>query len=195
IAFGGRVLGDALPKYLNSPETDIFHKGRQLFGLYEATQHSNELNKLLVVEGYMDVVALAQYGIRYAVASLGTSTTSEHIQLLYRSTDTVICCYDGDRAGREAAWRALETALPYLTDGRQLRFMFLPDGEDPDSLVRKEGKEAFELRMNDAQTLSSFLFDSLVPQVDLKTQEGRAKFSKLAIPLIKQIPGETLRLY
>ncbi|EMT5586588.1 TPA: DNA primase [Providencia stuartii] len=195
IAFGGRVLGDALPKYLNSPETDIFHKGRQLFGLYEATQHNSELDKLLVVEGYMDVVALAQYGIRYAVASLGTSTTSEHIQLLYRSTDTVICCYDGDRAGREAAWRALENALPYLTDGRQLRFMFLPDGEDPDSLVRKEGKEAFELRMNDAQTLSSFLFDSLVPQVDLKTQEGRAKFSKLAIPLIKQIPGETLRLY
>lgn len=195
IAFGGRVLGDALPKYLNSPETDIFHKGRQLFGLYEATQNSSEIAKLLVVEGYMDVVALAQYGIRYAVASLGTSTTSEHIQLLYRSTDTVICCYDGDRAGREAAWRALEHALPYLTDGRQLRFMFLPDGEDPDSLVRKEGKEAFELRMNDAQTLSSFLFDSLVPQVDLKTQEGRAKFSKLAIPLIKQIPGETLRLY
>ncbi|WP_272669082.1 DNA primase [Providencia sp. PROV066] len=195
IAFGGRVLGDALPKYLNSPETDIFHKGRQLFGLYEATQNSNELSKLLVVEGYMDVVALAQYDIRYAVASLGTSTTSEHIQLLYRSTDTVICCYDGDRAGREAAWRALETALPYLTDGRQLRFMFLPDGEDPDSLVRKEGKDAFEQRMKDAQTLSAFLFDSLVPQVDLKTQEGKAKFSKLAIPLIKQIPGETLRLY
>ncbi|MBV2189643.1 MULTISPECIES: DNA primase [Providencia] len=195
IAFGGRVLGDALPKYLNSPETDIFHKGRQLFGLYEATQNSSELAKLLVVEGYMDVVALAQYDIRYAVASLGTSTTSEHIQLLYRSTDTVICCYDGDRAGREAAWRALETALPYLTDGRQLRFMFLPDGEDPDSLVRKEGKETFEQRMKDAQTLSAFLFDSLVPQVDLKTQEGKAKFSKLAIPLIKQIPGETLRLY
>ncbi|EKT58160.1 DNA primase [Providencia burhodogranariea] len=195
IAFGGRVLGDAIPKYLNSPETDIFHKGRQLFGLYEATQNSSELAKLLVVEGYMDVVALAQYGIRYAVASLGTSTTAEHIQLLYRSTDTVVCCYDGDRAGREAAWRALENALPYLTDGRQLRFMFLPDGEDPDSLVRKEGKEVFEERMNDAKTLSSFLFDSLVPQVDLKTQEGRAKFSKLAIPLIKQIPGETLRLY
>ncbi|MCW2257912.1 DNA primase [Providencia alcalifaciens] len=195
IAFGGRVLGDAIPKYLNSPETDIFHKGRQLFGLYEATQNSSELSKLLVVEGYMDVVALAQYGIRYAVASLGTSTTAEHIQLLYRSTDTVVCCYDGDRAGREAAWRALENALPYLTDGRQLRFMFLPDGEDPDSLVRKEGKEVFEERMNDAKTLSSFLFDSLVPQVDLKTQEGRAKFSKLAIPLIKQIPGETLRLY
>ncbi len=105
----------------------------------------------------MDVVALAQYDIRYAVASLGTSTTSEHIQLLYRSTDTVICCYDGDRAGREAAWRALETALPYLTDGRQLRFMFLPDGEDPDSLVRKEGKDAFEQRMKDAQTLSAFI--------------------------------------
>ncbi|SUC28380.1 DNA primase [Providencia rustigianii] len=143
----------------------------------------------------MDVVALAQYDIRYAVASLGTSTTAEHIQLLYRSTDTVICCYDGDRAGREAAWRALENALPYLTDGRQIRFMFLPDGEDPDSLVRKEGKDAFEQRMENALSLSTFLFDSLVPQVDLKTQEGRAKISKLAIPLIKQIPGETLRLY
>ncbi|WP_265693688.1 DNA primase [Providencia rustigianii] len=195
IAFGGRVLGDGVPKYLNSPETDIFHKGRQLFGLYEATQNSSELAKLLVVEGYMDVVALAQYDIRYAVASLGTSTTAEHIQLLYRSTDTVICCYDGDRAGREAAWRALENALPYLTDGRQIRFMFLPDGEDPDSLVRKEGKDAFEQRMENALSLSTFLFDSLVPQVDLKTQEGRAKISKLAIPLIKQIPGETLRLY
>ncbi|MFB9997422.1 DNA primase [Providencia rustigianii] len=195
IAFGGRVLGDGVPKYLNSPETDIFHKGRQLFGLYEATQNSSELAKLLVVEGYMDVVALAQYDIRYAVASLGTSTTAEHIQLLYRSTDTVICCYDGDRAGREAAWRALENALPYLTDDRQIRFMFLPDGEDPDSLVRKEGKDAFEQRMENALSLSTFLFDSLVPQVDLKTQEGRAKISKLAIPLIKQIPGETLRLY
>lgn len=142
IGFGGRVLGNDTPKYLNSPETPIFHKGRQLYGLYEAVKNHPEPARLLVVEGYMDVVALAQYGIDYAVASLGTSTTAEHIQLLFRSTDTVICCYDGDRAGREAAWRALETALPYMNDGRQLRFMFLPDGEDPDTLVRKEGKEA-----------------------------------------------------
>ncbi|MCP9269090.1 DNA primase [Xenorhabdus sp. XENO-1] len=195
IAFGGRVLGDALPKYLNSPETEIFHKGRQLYGLYEAQQNHNSLSRLLVVEGYMDVVALAQFGIDYAVASLGTSTTAEHIQLLFRTTDNVVCCYDGDRAGREAAWRALETALPYLNDGRQLRFMFLPDGEDPDSLIRKEGREVFEQRMEKALTLSVFLFESLLPQVDLSTPEGTTKISSLAMPLISQVPGETLRLY
>ncbi|MDC9580102.1 DNA primase [Xenorhabdus sp. PR6a] len=195
IAFGGRVLGDALPKYLNSPETDIFHKGRQLYGLYEAQQNHKSLTRLLVVEGYMDVVALAQFGIDYAVASLGTSTTAEHVQLLFRTTDNVICCYDGDRAGRDAAWRTLETALPYLNDGRQLRFMFLPDGEDPDSLVRKEGREAFEQRMEKALTLSAFLFESLLPQVDLSNPEGTTKLSSLAMPLISKIPGETLRLY
>ncbi|WP_312053138.1 DNA primase [Pantoea brenneri] len=195
IGFGGRVLGNDTPKYLNSPETPIFHKGRQLYGLYEALKNHPEPARLLVVEGYMDVVALAQYGIDYAVASLGTSTTAEHIQLLFRSTDNVICCYDGDRAGREAAWRALETALPYMNDGRQLRFMFLPDGEDPDTLVRKEGKAAFEARMEQAMPLSSFLFDSLLPQVDLSSRDGKARLSTLALPLISQIPGETLRIY
>lgn len=195
IAFGGRVLGDDLPKYLNSPETEIFHKGRQLYGLYEAQQSNNNVTKLLVVEGYMDVVALAQFGIDYAVASLGTSTTAEHIQLLFRTTDNIICCYDGDRAGRDAAWRALETALPFLNDGRSLRFMFLPEGDDPDSLVRREGKEAFEKRMEKAHSLSEFLFDSLVPQVDLSTQEGNGKLYSLARPLIDKIPSETLRLY
>jgi DNA primase len=195
IAFGGRVLGDGVPKYLNSPETEIFHKGRQLYGLYEAQQSHPELARLLVVEGYMDVVALAQFGIDYAVASLGTSTTADHIQLMFRATDNVVCCYDGDRAGREAAWRALETALPYLTDGRQLRFMFLPDGEDPDTLIRKEGKAAFEQRMEQAQPLSTFLFETLLPQVDLSSPDGRAKLSTLALPLIGQVPGETLRLY
>ncbi|MGC0809245.1 DNA primase [Pantoea agglomerans] len=195
IGFGGRVLGNDTPKYLNSPETPIFHKGRQLYGLYEAVKNHPEPARLLVVEGYMDVVALAQYGIDYAVASLGTSTTAEHIQLLFRSTDTVICCYDGDRAGREAAWRALETALPYMNDGRQLRFMFLPDGEDPDTLVRKEGKDAFEARMEQAMPLSSFLFDSLLPLVDLSSRDGKARLSTLALPLITQIPGETLRIY
>ncbi|EOS95727.1 DNA primase [Erwinia tracheiphila] len=195
IGFGGRVLGDALPKYLNSPETEIFHKGRQLYGLYEAQKKNPELAKLLVVEGYMDVVALAQFGIDYAVASLGTSTTPEHIQLLFRSTNNVICCYDGDRAGREAAWRALETALPYMNDGRQLRFMFLPDGEDPDTLVRKEGKVAFEARMEQAMPLSSFLYDTLLPQVDLSTPDGRAQLTTLALPLISKVPGETLRIY
>ncbi|MDN4625588.1 DNA primase [Erwinia sp. PsM31] len=195
IGFGGRVVGDALPKYLNSPETEIFHKGRQLYGLYEAQKKHPEPAKLLVVEGYMDVVALAQFGIDYAVASLGTSTTPDHIQLLFRTTDTVICCYDGDRAGREAAWRALETALPYMNDGRQLRFMFLPDGEDPDTLVRKEGKDAFEARMEQAMPLSAFLFDTLMPQVDLRSPDGRAQLSTLALPLISQVPGETLRIY
>ncbi|QDY43072.1 DNA primase [Candidatus Pantoea soli] len=195
IGFGGRVLGNDTPKYLNSPETPIFHKGRQLYGLYEAQKNHPQPARLLVVEGYMDVVALAQFGIDYAVASLGTSTTAEHIQLLFRSTDTVICCYDGDRAGREAAWRALETALPYMNDGRQLRFMFLPDGEDPDTLVRKEGKTAFEARMEQAMPLSTFLFDSLMPQVDLSTRDGRTKLATLALPLISQIPGETLRIY
>ncbi len=195
IGFGGRVLGDGMPKYLNSPETDIFHKGRQLYGLYEAQKNHPEPAKLLVVEGYMDVVALAQFGVDYAVASLGTSTTAEHIQLLFRATNTVICCYDGDRAGREAAWRALETALPYMNDGRQLRFMFLPDGEDPDTLVRKEGKAAFEARMEQAMPLSAFLFDTLMPQVDLRSPDGRAQLSTLALPLISQVPGETLRIY
>ncbi|MCA7014752.1 DNA primase [Dickeya dadantii] len=195
IAFGGRVMGDGMPKYLNSPETEIFHKGRQLYGLYEAQQKNPELKRLLVVEGYMDVVALAQFGIDYAVASLGTSTTADHIQLLFRATDQVVCCYDGDRAGRDAAWRALETALPYLDDGRQLRFMFLPDGEDPDTLVRQEGKAAFEQRIEQAMPLSAFLFDSLLHQVDMSTPDGRAKLSTLALPLIGQVPGETLRLY
>ncbi len=195
IAFGGRVLGDGQPKYLNSPETEIFHKGRQLYGLYEAQQNHTELKRLLVVEGYMDVVALAQFGIDYAVASLGTATTADHIQMMFRVTDQVICCYDGDRAGRDAAWRALETALPYLNDGRQLRFMFLPDGEDPDTLVRKEGKQAFEQRMEQALPLSTFLFDTLQQQVDMSSPEGRTKLGRDALPLIGQVPGETLRLY
>lgn len=195
VAFGGRILGEGQPKYLNSPETDIFHKNRQLYGLYEAQHQHPELSRLLVVEGYMDVVALAQLGVDYAVASLGTSTTADHIQLLYRATDQVICCYDGDRAGRDAAWRALKNALPYLTDGRQLRFIFLPEGEDPDTLVRKIGKEAFEQLIDQAQPLSTFLFETLLPQVDLSSPDGRAKLSTLALPLIGQVPGETLRLY
>lgn len=193
--FGGRVLGNSVPKYLNSPETGIFHKGRQLYGLYEAQQSHPQPARLLIVEGYMDVVALAQFGIDYAVASLGTSTSAEHIQLLFRITSNVICCYDGDRAGKDAAWRALETALPYINDGYQLRFMFLPDGEDPDTLVRKEGKAAFEARMDHALPLSTFLFDALLSQVDLSSHDGRTKLGSLALPLINQIPGETLRIY
>lgn len=195
IGFGGRVLANETPKYLNSPETEIFHKGRQLYGLYEVLKNHAEPTRLLIVEGYMDVIALAQFGVNYAVASLGTATTADHIQLLFRSTNQVICCYDGDKAGRQAAWRTLETALPYISDGHQLRFMFLPNGEDPDTLVRQEGKIAFEARIEQAFPLSTFLFDSLMPQVDLSSQDGRARLSTLALPLINQIPGETLRIY
>ncbi|MCR3755628.1 MAG: DNA primase [Sodalis sp. Psp] len=195
IAFGGRILGEGQPKYLNSPETEIFHKHRQLYGLYEAQRQHSELSRLLVVEGYMDVVALTQFGIDYAVASLGTSTSVDHIQLLYRATDQVICCYDGDLSGRDAAWRTLESAMPYLTDGRQLRFMCLPEGEDPDTLVRKIGKEAFEQLIDQARPLSTFLFETLLSQVDLSSPDSRAKLSTLALPLISQVPGETLCLY
>ncbi|BGI51033.1 MAG: DNA primase [Arsenophonus endosymbiont of Ceratovacuna japonica] len=195
LAFGGRVLDNTLPKYINSPETDIFNKSRQLYGLYEATKNNISLSKLLIVEGYMDVIALAQFDINYAVASLGTSITSEHIQLLFRTTDTVIYCYDGDKAGREAAWRTLEISLPYLNDGRLLQFMFLPNGEDPDSLIRKEGKINFEKRIDKSHSLSTFLFNTLISQVNLSNNEGKAKFIKLAISLIKKIPGDILQLY
>lgn len=194
VAFGGRVLTDEKPKYLNSPETITYHKGSELYGLFEALQAEDSPQKLLVVEGYMDVVALAQFGVNYAVASLGTSTTSEQIQLLFRSTEQVICCYDGDRAGRDAAWRALENALPYLEDGRQLKFIFLPDDEDPDSFIRQFGKQGFEEYIEKAQSLSEFLFAHLTPQVDFSSKEGKAKLAALAIPLIKQIPGDVLRL-
>ncbi len=194
IAFGGRVLNDDKPKYLNSPESATYHKGNELYGLFEALQCNESPEMLLVVEGYMDVVALAQFGIDYAVASLGTATTAEQIQLLFRSTEQAICCYDGDRAGREAAWRAFENALPYLEDGRQLKFIFLPDGEDPDSFIRQYGKTGFEDYIKKAQSLSEFLFSSLTPQVDFSTKEGKAKLAALAIPLIKKIPGEMLRL-
>ncbi|WP_182038522.1 DNA primase [Vibrio alginolyticus] len=195
IGFGGRVLGDGTPKYLNSPETPIFHKGKELYGLYEVLQAYREPPQILVVEGYMDVVALAQYGVDYSVASLGTSTTGNHLQVLFRQTSTVVCCYDGDRAGREAAWRAMENALPYLTDGRQLKFMFLPDGEDPDSYIRQNGKQAFEQQVSNAMPLSEFMFSSLTQQVDMSTKEGMAKLSTLAVPLIDKVPGGTLRLY
>ncbi|MDG6247675.1 DNA primase [Glaesserella parasuis] len=195
IAFGGRVLGDEKPKYLNSPESATYHKGNELYGLYQALQHNENPDFLFVVEGYMDVVALAQFGVNNAVASLGTATTGEQIQLMFRSTEQVICCYDGDRAGRDAAWRALENALPYLHDGRQLKFIFLPDGEDPDTFIRSQGKEGFERYLEQALTLSEFLFDSLLTQVDLSTKEGKSKLASLALPLIKRIPGEMLRLY
>ncbi|WP_413111187.1 DNA primase [Thaumasiovibrio sp. DFM-14] len=195
IAFGGRVISDGTPKYLNSPETPLFHKGRELYGLYEVMQTHREPSQILVVEGYMDVVALAQFGVDYAVAALGTATTGDHMQTLFRQTGTVVCCYDGDRAGREAAWRALEQALPYLNDGRQLKFMFLPDGEDPDTYIRNQGKAAFEAQIAQAMPLSDFLFSTLMLQVDTSSREGQAKLSTLAVPLIDKVPGGTLRLY
>ncbi|CUX95818.1 DNA primase [Candidatus Mikella endobia] len=195
IGFGGRLLDDSHPKYINSPETEIFHKGRHLYGIYEAKQQHLELSQLLVVEGYMDVITLAQFNIDYAVALLGTSITTEHIQLLYRTTDLVICCYDGDLAGRKAAWRTLEKTIPYLNDGRQLRFMFLKEGEDPDQLIRKIGKEAFEQQIKQAYPMSTFLFETLMQKVDLSSPDGKAKLSQLALPLIEKIPGFTLRIY
>ncbi|HKJ77760.1 MAG TPA: DNA primase, partial [Gammaproteobacteria bacterium] len=143
VGFGGRVLGDDKPKYLNSPESEVFHKGRELYGLYEAQQAVRRPERLLVVEGYMDVVALAQHGIANAVATLGTAATADHLQRLFRVTGEVVFCFDGDEAGGKAAWRALENAMPQMRDGRQVRFMFLPQGEDPDSLVRAIGGEAF----------------------------------------------------
>ncbi|MHA2938439.1 DNA primase [Vibrio sp. RC27] len=193
IGFGGRVLGDGTPKYLNSPETPIFHKGKELYGLYEVLQTYREPKQILVVEGYMDVVALAQFDVDYAVASLGTSTTGDHLQLLFRQTNTVVCCYDGDRAGREAAWRALENALSYLKSGNILKFLFLPDGEDPDSYIRQYGQEAFEQQVQEAQPLSVYLFNHLLQQVDVGNNEGKAALEALALPLIFKIPDEYLQ--
>ncbi len=190
IGFGGRVLGDGTPKYLNSPETPIFHKGKELYGLYEVLQAYREPPRILVVEGYMDVVALAQYGVDYSVASLGTSTTGDHIQMLFRQTNTVVCCYDGDRAGKEAAWRALENALQFLKTGNTLKFLFLPDGEDPDSYVRKYGKAAFEQQIEQATPLSSYLFDNLIElhQINLGNNEGKSALRAYASALIDKIP-------
>lgn len=196
IAFGGRVMGDERPKYLNSPESSTYHKGNELYGLFQALQANENPDYLFVVEGYMDVVALAQFGVLNAVASLGTATTGEQIQQMFRVTEQIICCYDGDRAGRDAAWRAFENALPYLYDGRQLKFIFLPDGEDPDTFVRSQGKEGFEQYLAEhAKSLSDFLFDSLLMQVDLSSPEGKSKLASLAVPLINRIPGEMLRVY
>lgn len=187
IGFGGRVLGDGTPKYLNSPETPVFHKGRELYGLYEVRQAHRNPERILVVEGYMDVVALAQFGIDYAVASLGTSTTPDQLQLLYRTTREVICCYDGDRAGREAAWRALENALPLMQDGRSLRFVFLPDGEDPDSLVRTQGQQAFEHLLDNAQDFGDFLFERLA-QDSMGGDAGQHELAHKAAEAIMRVP-------
>lgn len=189
IAFGGRVLGDAKPKYLNSPESPIFHKGRELYGLYEAKKHNRSLERLLVVEGYMDVVALAQLGISNAVATLGTATTMDHMQRLFKIVPEVVFCFDGDDAGRRAAWRALESTLPHMQDGKQARFLFLPQGEDPDSMVRQEGSEQFLDRIkSQALSLDTFLFRELEDGLDLHTMDGRARLTKLAQPYLGKLP-------
>jgi DNA primase len=193
VGFGGRVLGDQKPKYLNSPETPLFHKGRELYGLYEAQKANRKIERLLVVEGYMDVVALAQFGISYAVATLGTATTAEHLQLLLRSAPELLFCFDGDRAGRAAAWKALQTVLPLATGRQEVRFLFLPEGEDPDTLIRKEGRGGFEQRMVMATPLSEFLIDRLADQVDLSSLDGRARLATLAEPLLDKIPAGLFR--
>jgi len=193
IGFGGRVLGDDKPKYLNSPETPVFHKGSELYGLYEAHTQLREIPNLVVVEGYMDVVALAQHGIHNAVATLGTAATDEHLAKLFRYTSEVIFCFDGDNAGRKAARRALETCLPAMTDGRSARFLFLPEGEDPDTLVRKLGSEGFSKLLTSAQPLSEFLFTALQEGLNLDSVDGKARLSKLCAPLINRIPDGVYR--
>ena len=193
IGFGGRVLGDGEPKYLNSPETALFHKGRELYGLFEARKKLRDIPRLVVVEGYMDVVGLARHGVHFAVATLGTATTADHIDRLFRLTDQVVFSFDGDRAGRKAAWRAMENALPRLSDGRELRFAFMPDGHDPDSLVAEHGVAAFEQALDGALPLSDFLLHELSSQVDAKSAEGRAKMVEAAKPLIGKMQAGVYR--
>jgi DNA primase len=188
IGFGGRALGDGEPKYLNSPETVLFHKGRELYGLYEARQALRQIDQLVVVEGYMDAVALARHGIDFAVATLGTATTPEHLNRLFRLTENVCFAFDGDRAGRKAAWRALENALPQIREGRQIRFMFLPEGHDPDSYVNEFGTDAFLEALDAGVALSEFLIEELSSQVDMTTVDGRARLAELARPLVNRIP-------
>ena len=190
VGFGGRVLDDGGPKYLNSPETRIFHKGSELFGFYHARQQNRQLDTVVIVEGYMDVVALSQFDINIATAALGTATTPEHIQMLVRATSHIVCCYDGDRAGREAAWRALENALPALKDGVRLSFLFLPDGEDPDTMVRQVGKEAFMTKLDSAMPLSRFFFENLLKTHNVGTPEGKRALKNAALPLIEGVLGD-----
>jgi DNA primase len=191
IAFGGRVLGDDQPKYLNSPETPIFHKSYTLYGLYEMRQSRQKYDNILVVEGYMDVVALAQFGIRNAVATLGTATTVEHLELLFRQVNEVVFCFDGDNAGLKAAWKALDLALPMMEKERSVKFLFLPEGEDPDSMVRKDGMNGFNQRARSALSLSEFLMQGLQGRLafPLNSIEGRQQFVSLAEPYVQSAHG------
>lgn len=193
IGFGGRVLGKGEPKYLNSPETPLFEKGRELYGLYEARQAIRNAGAVLVVEGYMDVVALAQYEVGYAVATLGTATTGEHVRKLLRHADQVYFCFDGDKAGQKAAWRALENSLPQLVDGKALHFLFLPQEHDPDSYIREFGREAFEQALKEQSVpLSAYFIRQLCSNIDLAAPEGRAELIKQAKPLLEQIAAPML---
>lgn len=187
IAFGGRALGDQGPKYMNSPETPVFHKGRELYRLYQVRQKGLP-DRILVVEGYMDAAALHQFGFTETVATLGTAVTPDHLDLLFRATPVVVFCFDGDRAGRQAAWRGLETALSVLKDNREVRFLFLPEGEDPDTVIRAQGSEAFQALLDQAKPLSSFFFEHLATQVDMQSLEGRARLVALAEPYLKKLP-------
>jgi DNA primase len=190
LAFGGRIIDQGEPKYLNSPETLLFHKGRELYGMYEVRQARTTLKRLMVVEGYMDVARLHQAGVNYAVATLGTATTPEHLRRIFKLVNEVVFCFDGDKAGRTAAWRALGNALPEARDGRQIRFLFLPEGHDPDSLVGEEGREKFEKRLDGALPLSEYLATALAEQADLSHADGRAQFAELARPLVTKVaPG------
>jgi DNA primase len=193
IAFGGRALTDDGPKYLNSPETALYHKSRELYGLYLARQRSGRLDNIIVVEGYMDVVALAQFGFKNVVATSGTATTASQVEILYRAADTVVFCFDGDKAGRKAAWRALEATLPKLREGLQAKFLFLPDGEDPDSMVRKHGKEVFAQQIENASPLSEFFFDHFSSEINLGSLDGRARLVEQTQPFIESIPEGVFR--
>ncbi|MFM7026368.1 MAG: DNA primase, partial [Limnohabitans sp.] len=193
IGFGGRVIGDGTPKYLNSPETPVFHKGRELYGLYEAREALHSAGYVLVTEGYMDVVALAQLGFANAVATLGTACTPDHVQKLFRFTDSVVFSFDGDGAGRRAARKALDGALPYATDVRSIKFLFLPAEHDPDSYVREFGQDAFAQQIKQAMPLSRFLIEAASADCDLHTAEGRARLSSQARPLWQLLPEGALK--
>ena len=188
IAMGGRVLGDGKPKYLNSPETPLFSKSHELYGLHHIRKFAKNLSRIVVVEGYMDVIALAQFGIHYAVATLGTSVGKPHLEMLFRRVDQVVFCFDGDEAGRKAAFRGMEAALPMMEDGRQVKFLFLPEGEDPDSVVRNKGSQHVEHLFDNADPLETFLFDQMAQGIDLETMDGKARLSKLVAPYINLIP-------
>lgn len=189
LGFGGRVLDDSLPKYLNSPETSVFHKGREVYGLYELLSKNAKPARIIAVEGYMDVIALAQFGLGYSVATLGTATSKDHMELLFRFTSELILCFDGDKAGKQASWRAVEAAFPCLRDGRQVKIMQLPAGVDPDTLIREQGLEDFELRISSAQALSDFFFERLSQGLNLNDMEGRASLINKAKAYLQKLPN------